>query len=82
MRKKMETPLVYWGYIGIVEEKMETPSFSILGLYWDNGKENGNSCSILGLYWDNEKEHGSSFSILGVHLRRRARDGMGRFREG
>ena len=24
----------------------------ILGLYWDNGKENGNYYSILGLYWD------------------------------
>ena len=23
----------------------------ILGLYWDNGKENGNCCNILGLYW-------------------------------
>ena len=31
----------------------------ILGLYWDNGKENGNYYSIigntLGLYWDNGK---------------------------
>ena len=25
----------------------------ILGLYWDNGKENGNYSSILGLYRDN-----------------------------
>ena len=23
----------------------------ILGLYWDNGKENGNYYSILGVYW-------------------------------
>ena len=30
MEKKMETTII-WGYIGI-----------ILGLYWDNGKENGN----------------------------------------
>ena len=36
----METTLVYWGYIGV-----------IFGLYWDNGKENGNYSSILGLYW-------------------------------
>ena len=27
MEKKMETTIVYWGYIGV-----------ILGLYWDNGK--------------------------------------------
>ena len=31
MEKKMETTIVYWGYIGIVEKKMET---SIMGLYW------------------------------------------------
>ena len=28
--------------------------YSILGLYWDNGKENGNYYSILGLYWDSK----------------------------
>ena len=22
-----------------------------MGLYWDNGKENGSYCSMLGLYW-------------------------------
>ena len=32
--------------------------YSILGLYWDNGKENGGYYSILGLYWDNGKENG------------------------
>ena len=37
MEKKMETTIVYWGYIGIIE-------------YRNNGKENGNYCSILGLY--------------------------------
>ena len=41
----------------------------ILGLYWDNGKENGNYRDhrgyigiigyILGLYWDNGKENGN-----------------------
>ena len=36
MEKKMETTIVYWGYIGG---------------YWDNEKENGNYHSILGLYW-------------------------------
>ena len=29
--------LVYWSVIG--------------GIYWDNGKENGNHSSILGSYW-------------------------------
>ena len=36
---------------------MET---SILGLYWDNGKENGNYYIILGLYW----VEGSGFRVL------------------
>ena len=44
----METTIVYRGYIGI-----------ILGLYWNNGKENGSYYIsigvILGLYWDNGK---------------------------
>ena len=30
----------------------ETWRLSILGLYWDNGKENGNYYSILGLFLD------------------------------
>ena len=39
---------LYWGYIGIMEKKMETTIACwgyirvILGLYGDNGKENGN----------------------------------------
>ena len=38
---------IYWGYIGIMEKKMETIRIIgiiigyILGLYNDNGKENG-----------------------------------------
>ena len=33
----------YWGYIGMMEKKMETIIYwFILGLYRDNGKENGN----------------------------------------
>ena len=43
------------GYIGIMEEKMETTIIGhigirgyIFGLYRDNGKEHGNYCSILG----------------------------------
>ena len=49
---------------------------AILGLYWDNGKENGNYRGyrdyigsigvILGLYyWDNGKEHGNYYIIPG-----------------
>ena len=53
-------------YIGIMEKKMETTLVYrvgvILGLYWDNGKENGNDYSILGFYWDNGKENGSYYS--------------------
>ena len=54
MENKMETTIVYWGYIGIMEQKMETTILvyigvmekkmetTILGSYRDNGKENGN----------------------------------------
>ena len=45
---KMETAIVYWGDIGIMEKKMETTI-----VYWgdtgDNGKENGNYLRFLGL---------------------------------
>ena len=40
----MVTTIVYWGYIGILEKKMET-----MGLCRDNGKGNGNYYGILGL---------------------------------
>ena len=35
----METTIVYWGYMGRMENKMET---TIVGLYGDIGEENGN----------------------------------------
>ena len=35
------------------------------GLFWDNGKSNGNYYSILGVYRDNGKENGSYHSIMG-----------------
>ena len=38
-----------------------------MGLYWDDGKENGSYCSMLWLYWDNGKEDGSHYSILGLY---------------
>ena len=47
---------LYRGYIGIMEKKMETTIMGlyrdyigyILGLYWDNGKENGNYYIVVG----------------------------------
>ena len=39
----------------------------MLGLYRDNGKENGNYYSILGLYRDNGKENGNYY--LGFRFR-------------
>ena len=38
-----------------------------MGLYGDNGKEDGNYYSILGLYRDNGKENGNYYSILGYN---------------
>ena len=34
-----------------------------MGLYRDNGKENGNFYGILGLYRDNGKENGNYYSL-------------------
>ena len=42
---KIKWRLLKWDYIGIIG--------SILDLYWDIGKQNGNYYSILGLYRDN-----------------------------
>ena len=44
----------------------------ILGLYRDNGKENGNHYSMLGLYMENGEEHGDyyfEFRVLGLGFR-------------
>ena len=40
MEKKMETTIVYWGYIGIMEKKMETTIYDgiMLGSYWEKKK--------------------------------------------
>ena len=43
MQKNIETTIVYWGYIGIMESKMATTV-----AYWENGTENGNCYSIQG----------------------------------
>ena len=34
-----------------------------MGLYWENGRENGNYYSILGLHWGHGKENGNYFSL-------------------
>ena len=57
----METTIVYRGYIGHILGIYRV----ILGLNWDNGKENGSYYSILGVYRDNGKENGSYHSIMG-----------------
>ena len=46
---------LYRGYIGV-----------ILGLYWENGKENGNYYKIGSIFRDNGKEHGNSCSTFGL----------------
>ena len=51
LTKKMETPIK--GYIGTIIGY-------VLGLYWDNGKENGNSYN--GLYKDYYKYPSFIFS--------------------
>ena len=55
MEKKIETTIM--GYMGYM-----------LGLYRDNGKENGNYYIIieytLGLYWENGKENGNYYNGL------------------
>ena len=64
---------LYWGYMGIMEKKMETTRvirviYRDYGVYWgymgNNGKENGNYYSILGLYGGNGKENGNCYSVL------------------
>ena len=46
---------------------MYRADYSLLGIYWDNGKENGNYSNrviyglgfrVLGLYWENGKDNG------------------------
>ena len=39
MEKKMQTAIVYWGFIGMMEKKMEASM--VLGLHRDDGTENG-----------------------------------------
>ena len=51
----METTEVFWGFIGMMENRMET-TVVYWGLVGIMKKLNGNycsSCSILGLYRDN-----------------------------
>ena len=65
MEKKMETTII--GYIRVIlglywDNGKENGNY--YSIYWDNGKENGNYNSILGLYWDNGKENGNYYSII------------------
>ena len=54
----------------LVSEVAKTGSWPILGLYKDNGKENGSYCSILGLYRDRDdrKENGTTI-VYGDYIR-------------
>ena len=36
MEKKMETTIVYWGYIGIMEKKMEITILGYIGFFLHN----------------------------------------------
>ena len=49
MDKNMETATLSWGYMGIVEKKMETTIIGYVGfrVEVDNGQEDGNYHSIL-----------------------------------
>ena len=53
----MEATTVYWVNMGIMEKKMKTIIFCILGIVGDNRKGNGNYHSILRLYGDNGREN-------------------------
>ena len=59
MEKNMETTILCWGYIGIMERIEKRSYYSILRLYWDTGKENGSCYNVLGLYWENGKDNGN-----------------------
>ena len=45
-------PTVTTSKVKVMKPKREHVGY-MLGLYWDNGKENGNYYSILELYWGN-----------------------------
>ena len=47
-KRKMETAIVYWGSIGIMEKKNGN-CYRILGFYWDNGKEKWKLLSYIGV---------------------------------
>ena len=47
--KKMEATIVYWDYID--RDSGNGNYYSILVLYWDNGKEHGNCFSVLPAQW-------------------------------
>ena len=62
--------LLYWGYIGIMENQMET---TIMENQMENEMETGIIMGYIGLYWvlyvDNGKEHGNYYNgvIYGLY---------------
>ena len=63
----MEPAIVNWGYIGIMEKKMET---TIVNWGYNGIMEKKMETTIVnwGLYWDDGKENGNYYSKLGVIL--------------
>ena len=55
----METEGVHLGYIRRIEKNMEATIsyYSILGIYRENGKENGSYYCMLGISRENRKEN-------------------------
>ena len=67
----METTIVVWGYIGIMEKKMETTIMGdigiiryMLGIYWDNGEENGNYYNAFDILMDPKNKNCAGSEIL------------------
>ena len=54
-------------FVSLSSWHVPTEIAELLGIYWDNGKSNGNYYRILGIYWDNGKENGNYYRILGVY---------------
>ena len=60
--------VVYWGYIGIMEEKLETSEMGYIGVILGIMKRKWNYynglAAIYALYWDNGKENGNYYNVL------------------
>ena len=51
----------------VLLDEASSLGYSILGMYRDDGKGNGDYYSIMGLKSDNGTEHGNCYSILGLY---------------